>query len=192
MTNTKRDSSSLNILRKKFSFFSNQVGGKKHKRKRIEIAVAPWSFLIQAQCIILQKIQLKMELKNHFFSELQGWTNFASLWKMAVGKGFLGLWLSPIFRRGNKCEFISRPSITNGNSIPGAGAILMALRNFFFQHLLWEGTFQGKHLQHFLHSLVAIFEKVANDMTCTRCHIQNMDVSTCWVKKLGNIHLLVF
>ena len=40
---------------------------------------------------------------------------------MAVGKDF---WLFPLFfgasSEGNKCEFISRPSITNGNSIPGA------------------------------------------------------------------------
>ena len=37
MTNTKRDSSSLNILRKKFSFFSNQVGGRNIKEKELKL-----------------------------------------------------------------------------------------------------------------------------------------------------------
>ena len=44
--------------------------------------------------------------------------NFCQLMKNGSGKRISVS--SPIFRRGNKCEFISRPSITNGNSIPGS------------------------------------------------------------------------
>ena len=78
-------------LEKKVFFLFKSSWGKKHKRKRIEIAVAPWSFLNSSTVYYLIENSTQNGIEKSLFLELQGWTNFASLWKMAVGKGFLGL-----------------------------------------------------------------------------------------------------
>ena len=101
MTNTKRDSSSLNILRKSFLSFQIKLGMKGNKkRKELKLlgCCSTWScFLIHAQCVLFLSnnsiyFAFKMGIEKwHFFWKA---SIFASLWKMAVGKGFLGV---PLF-----------------------------------------------------------------------------------------------
>ena len=190
MTNTKRDSSSLNILRKSFLSFQIKLGMKGNKKRKelklLGCCCSTWScFLIHAQCVLFLSnnsiyFAFKMGIEKwHFF--LKG-INFCQLMKNGSGKRISRS--SPIFRRGNKCEFISRPSITNGNSIPGSKSNIDGTLKIF-PALVMRRNFPRKTSAFFtLPSSGAIFKKVANDMTCTRCHILNMDVSACWTKKV--------